>query len=57
MLSGSLELGCFLAGVVISSRGPSETEQVRHYIDMYIQLLGILHTAAYICLGSCKRVV
>lgn len=30
VLSGSLELGCFLAGVVISSRGAAETEQVRY---------------------------
>ena len=36
MLSGSLELGCFLAGVVISSRGVAEAEQVR---SMYVSVV------------------
>ena len=37
MLSGSLELGCFLAGVIISSRGSSETEQVLPFLTLRVK--------------------
>lgn len=46
MLRVSMELGCFLAGVVLSAQGPAVSEQVESLIQPVKDFLGVLFFAS-----------
>ncbi|XP_023599258.1 transmembrane and coiled-coil domain-containing protein 3 isoform X3 [Myotis lucifugus] len=52
LLDVSMELGCFLAGALISSQGHMVTEEIVSYIEPIRDFLAIIFFASIVCSGS-----
>nr|XP_034491843.1 transmembrane and coiled-coil domain-containing protein 3 isoform X4 [Marmota flaviventris] len=52
LLDVSMELGCFLAGALVSSQGHMVTEEVMAYLEPIRDFLAIVFFASIVCVGS-----